>query len=173
MINKDEIIFAVDKNNQPIGPVARKKAHAEGIWHRTSDVVVVNSKKEILCNKRSMHKDNSPGKWDVYFGGHVSAGTEPLECAIRELEEETGLMASESDLEFVLIDKHSNNNYNNEFTYVYLFHWDGEVIDLKLEQEEIDEAVWVKVDDLLKEYLNDSTDKWTHPPYVERFLKSL
>ncbi len=174
MIDKNELIFAVDENNQPIEPVERQKAHAEGIWHRTTDVIVLNLKNEILCNKRSIHKDNSPGKWDVYFGGNLLAGTESIQGALRELEEETGLKAEESDLEFQFIDKTSSKgNKNNEFTYVYIYRWNGELSDLKLEIEEIDEAKWIGVSALLDEYRNDMAQKWTHPPYVEKLLNYL
>lgn len=34
MINKDELLFVVDENNNPVEPKPRKKVHTKGYWHR-------------------------------------------------------------------------------------------------------------------------------------------
>ena len=171
MINKEELIFTVDENNQPIETVTRRQAHTEGIWHRVADIVVINSNNEILCNQRSMLKDNSPGKWDIPFGGHALAGTDMVQCAMDELREESGIVAKREDLTFYgQFKESSNNGTNNQFFYVYIYKWNGKVSDLTLEVEEIVDAKWVSLETLRREYLVEKKDTWTHPPYMEDLL---
>ena len=167
MINKNELIFAVDENNNPIEPAERWKAHAEGIWHRSSDIAVVNSKKEILCNKRSLQKDHSPGMWDGTFGGHTLAGQDSLAGAKQELLEESGLAADK--LEFVAIVKYvDRNDTNKEFRYLYVYRWDGDLKELKLEAAEIDEAKWFPLHTLVEN--KDNRQQWSPMPYLDELL---
>ncbi len=173
MINKDEILFIVDEDNNPIEPMARHEAHKLGAWHRCVEIWVVNSKGQVLCNQRSMLKDNSPGAWESHFGGHVLAGTETVEAAIRELEEESGLLAKPQDLEFFEVCPQSTREgKNNEFLYVYLYKWDGEASELKLETEEVIDAKWFSVSELEK-VVSENREKWIIPVYMNRMLDKL
>lgn len=172
MINKNEVIFAVDENNQPIEPVERQKVHAEGIWHRTTDIIVVNGKLEILCHKRSMLKDAGPGNWDSAFGGHIAPGVESIRGAMLELKEESGLEASEKDLNFIGVVRHvSESEKNKEFRYAYVYHWDGKSEDIKFEKDEISEVKWIGIKKLAEE-LKD-IKKWSPAPYFEILLNYL
>lgn len=176
MINKDELIFAVDENNNPIAPVTRQKAHAEGIWHRVAHIWVLNSKQEILCHKRSMRKDTSPGKWDVYFGGHILAGADAAESALKELEEEIGVRATPAQIKFIETSISPNDKdciINNEFLYVYIYHTDLDEKSIKFGQEEIDEVKWINMKTVLEELSHDKNKKWCQPPYVAGFLTKL
>ncbi|OGE73649.1 MAG: hypothetical protein A3I07_03970 [Candidatus Doudnabacteria bacterium RIFCSPLOWO2_02_FULL_42_9] len=168
MINNQELIFAVDENNQPIESVVREKAHAEGIWHRGTDIIVMNDKNEILCNKRSMLKVHSPGCWDPAFGGHCLAGQDILENARQELFEESGLNAKPEDLEFVETIKW-DNGLNKEFRYVYVYRWEGDLKDLKLEKEEVDEVKWMDLKNVAANKNNKA--EWSPMPYIDLLIK--
>ena len=159
MINNDELLFAVDDNNSPIEPVARKDAHERGIWHRNAHIWIYNSRKEILCHKRSRLKASSPGKWEAFFGGHAGPGVEMADAAAVELKEESGIGANKDDLQFLRIQKYSHGT-NNEFLYIYLYKWDGEINSLQLEQEEVEEVKWVPLDMLEQKLLNKNPN-WT------------
>lgn len=54
----------------------------------------------MLLQKRSMNKDSFPGKFDTSSAGHIQAGDEPLESALRELGEELGIQATPEQLVF-------------------------------------------------------------------------
>lgn len=58
------------------------------------DMVVRNFKGEILILQRSSQDDFQPGVWSLP-GGKVEPGETPLQGAIRELEEETGIRVEE------------------------------------------------------------------------------
>ena len=100
-----ELLDIVDENGKPTGEtVERKTAHSEGIRHRTAHVWIVRKSDEgaeVLLQKRAMNKDSFPGRYDTSSAGHIQAGDEPEESAIRELHEELGIKASVDDLQFV------------------------------------------------------------------------
>lgn len=172
MINKNELIFAVDEENNPIEPVERQKAHAEGIWHRTTDIAVLNSNRELLVHKRSMLKDTGPGLWDGTFGGHTLAGVESITGAVEELKEETGLEVNPTDLEFIGIVKHTRaNDKNKEFRYAYIYRWAGKMSDFKFEQDEVDDVKWVSMDVLKTN--RDNNKEWSPMPYFDLLINKL
>jgi isopentenyldiphosphate isomerase len=172
MINKDEIIFGVDEFNRPTGGVLRRKAHTAGLWHRTTDIVVVNSKNEVLAHKRSMQKDSGPGLWDPVFGGHMAPGAEAVMAAREELREEAGLDVKPSDLKFFAICRHvSENRKNKEYRYGYIYHWDGKAEDIHFEKDEITEVKWVSLETLKNN--RDNRSEWSPMPCLDELLKNL
>ena len=100
-----ELLDIVDENGIPTGKtIERKIAHSEGIRHRTAHVWIIrktDNGAEVLLQKRAMGKDSFPGRYDTSSAGHIQAGDEPEESAIREMKEELGIDASVSDLHFV------------------------------------------------------------------------
>ena len=93
-----ELFDVIDSKGNPAGQiVSREKAHAEGIPHRTAHIWIIRKKEgraQILLQKRSQNKDSFPGKFDTSSAGHIQAGDEPLESALRELKEELGISAT-------------------------------------------------------------------------------
>ena len=55
--NQEEIFDVIDENNKVIGKATRKEVHAKGLLHRAVHILIVNSKGEMLLQKRSMTKD--------------------------------------------------------------------------------------------------------------------
>jgi isopentenyldiphosphate isomerase len=98
MINASELVFVVDDENRPAESVERKLAHATGVWHRVAHILVYGGDGRVLCARRSLKKDLSPGMWECIFGGHLAPGQEAANGAVAELEEETGISSQESDM---------------------------------------------------------------------------
>ena len=100
----EEIFDIIDTQGNPTGEtVTREKAHAEGIPHRTAHIWIIREKygrREVLLLKRSMNIDSFAGKFDTSSAGHIQAGDEPLESALRELGEELGIQATPEQLVF-------------------------------------------------------------------------
>ena len=70
----------------------RSLVHRDGDLHGTSHIWLVRKNTEnaweVLLQKRSACKDSHPGEYDISSAGHVSAGDELMESALREMEEE-------------------------------------------------------------------------------------
>lgn len=167
MINKDELIFVVDEQNNPVESKPRSKVHQNGLWHRVSHIWVTNSQKQVLCQRRSLLKDTSPGKWEAFFGGHLAPGTEYLDGAVLELNEELGLEITKQDLKQILIFK---DEIRKEFQGVFLLIWDGEIEKINFEEAEIDQLKWVNLGEL-KEVLNSQDPNWTQMGYEKEAFK--
>ena len=53
----------VDNQDNPIGAMEKLLAHEKGLLHRALSVIIVNSKNEILLQRRALGKYHSPGLW--------------------------------------------------------------------------------------------------------------
>ena len=148
-----EIFDICDEKGQPIGGhVERSVAHAKGICHRTAHVWVLRRRKnrvEVLLQKRAMDKDSFPGLYDTSAAGHIQAGDEPLDSALRELEEELGIHAKPEDLTFVNTFRiqyesefHGKPFKDNEVAFVYAYEKPVRNGALKLQKEEVDAVEW-------------------------------
>ncbi|MFA5985786.1 MAG: NUDIX domain-containing protein [Parcubacteria group bacterium] len=143
----DERIDICDETNHLTGFQRMKsEAHENGLWHRVAHVWIYNTKGDILIQLRAKEKLLYPNRWDVSVAGHVGAGEEPLASALREVQEEIGLTVKEDDLQFFMIRKVAmvyENIHNNEFYYVYFLPFDGDIAQVKLQKEEVQEIRFV------------------------------
>ena len=62
--------------------------------------LLVDPRGWVLLQERDEHAPIAPGRWAA-SGGHVEPGESFLEAAVRELQEETGLVVAPEDLELV------------------------------------------------------------------------
>lgn len=97
-----EMLDIVDEHGNPTGKtVEREKAHEDGKMHRTSHVWLLRKKQgkvQVLLQKRTVTKGSFPGCYDVSSAGHIPAGMEFIESAIRELQEELGMARQKASL---------------------------------------------------------------------------
>ncbi len=148
-----EIFDIVTEEGVPTGEiVTRKDAHEAGICHRTAHIWVYRvqeGRKQVLLQKRSEEKESFPGDYDTSSAGHIQAGDEPLESALRELGEELGIYADPKDLEFagtfrIRYDKEFNGKMfrDNEISFVYAYGLPVDEKKLVLQEEEVDGVEW-------------------------------
>ncbi len=83
----EEIFDVCDEHDRVIGTAPRSRVHAERLLHRAVHIFVLNSRGEILLQRRSATKDEAPLKLTSSASGHLSAGEDYEESAIRELAE--------------------------------------------------------------------------------------
>ena len=182
-----------DETGRPTGGIVeRGAAHRDGIRHRTAHVWVVRREAgrwQVLLQKRSMNKDSFPGKYDTSSAGHIPAGSEPPESAVRELGEELGIHATPRDLDFVgwfdiRYEKafHGQPFRDNEHCSVYVYDKPVDVGALALQADEVErvgwfdlEAVWAELPTrrdvycvptesmaMLRNYLGGGADERAH-----------
>jgi isopentenyldiphosphate isomerase len=169
MINPQELLYVVDENNKPAHTQTRKAVHAKNIWHRTSGIWVLNRKKQILCQKRSLKKDMKPGYWEAFFGGHLKPGESYLENAATELSEELGITTEKTKLIFHKLAK-SDKVTHKEFQAIYLYSIDREDIQFPFEKEEIDIIEWFDLDKLYNILVKENDVNWVHKQWDKEIL---
>ncbi len=107
-------------------------------------VFIQNTEGKFLIQRRSRkHKD---GKLAT-TGGHVKAGTTSVEGIIEEVEEELGLSLKPSDLQVYYSGREDSSRVFFDDYYAQI---DADLADLKLQGDEVDEALWMTADEIQK-----------------------
>ncbi len=88
---EEEIFDVVNEHDEPIGTAARSVVHREGLLHRSAHVLVFDRAGRLFMQRRGLSKDTSPGDWDTSAAGHLNAGENYPDAALRELAEELGV----------------------------------------------------------------------------------
>jgi len=147
-LEKDEAIVQVNENDEVVGFMPRKDRRFLNKFYRVVSIWVLNSKGEVLIAQRAVNKSNNPSKWGQSVAGVVTSDELDYEIAAsRETEEELGLK------DFKLfkgpyIEVEGTHNAFIQFFYTFK---DLSLTDLKLQEEEVQDAKWVT----LKELKND------------------
>lgn len=97
----DELFDVLRADGSPTGVAKPRSAvHRDGDWHRALHIWVagVEDREPFLTfQRRSLLKDTWPGRLDATVGGHVRSGETP-EHALREMEEEIGVLAEPANM---------------------------------------------------------------------------
>lgn len=117
------------------GPVPK------GIYHIVCEIAVKHTDGKYLLMQRDFRK-HLGGMWELTAGGSALKGETPLECAIRELKEETGIATdSLTQIGNVIHDEH-NSIY---FEYLCVTEYDKDSV--TLQEGETINFKWVSVDE--------------------------
>ncbi len=148
-----ELLDVVDENDEVIAVKTRGEIHARGLMHRAVHILVFNSGGQLFIQKRSMSKDEQPGKWDTSAAGHVDSGEQYLACACREIDEELGItVVDPPELLFKLAaDPRTGNEHCNVYRYLH----DGP---LELNRDEIDDGEWIDPEAMDERVERDDAD---------------
>ncbi|MBW2978619.1 NUDIX domain-containing protein [Candidatus Woesearchaeota archaeon] len=142
-----EILPVVNKKDELVDESPREICHAKGLRHRAVHIFIFNKKGEILLQKRSADKDEYPSYYEASVSGHVLKNETYEEAAIRELEEETGLIFEPEKL-----DKKNKFEikFGNEHHFVQLF-----VLFTSKKPElhdgEVEKFEWIQTKELVKQ----------------------
>lgn len=102
----------------------------------------------------------NPTPDSAYLGGaeHIHAGGEPLESALRELEEELGIKAEPDELTYVnrFVIQYEKEFYgkmfrDSEIAFVYAYTKPVTLEELTLQEEELDGAEWFNLNEVIQE----------------------
>lgn len=112
--------------------------HTQGLAHREVHVWFITPARELIFQRRSMNKSSYPGLLDATVGGHVEIGDSYEQAALREVEEEAGIILNPEQLIFLgkfhgyahdLVTGTKNNTWRS----YYLHKFNGQPSDLKVE----------------------------------------
>ena len=98
----------------------------------------------MLIQLRSENKADWPGVWDLSAGGSVLAGETSGQGASRELFEEVGI-----EHDFTGRRPDVVISIRQGFFDVYVIEWDGDLLSLNLQTEEVADVRWVTQSQLI------------------------
>lgn len=155
-----EYLDVIDENNRLTGEVVERKiAHAKGIRHRSVHLWILRKKEgvlQVLLQKRSPKKASFPNCYDISSAGHVDSGEDFKSSAIRELQEELGITAKESDLIFcgdrnVIWDEEFNGKefHDRQHSKVFMMWLDLEESKFSVDCKEVESVRWMNFEECI------------------------
>lgn len=121
----DEEFDIVNENGDKLGFAKRSEVHGNPcLIHQAVHLLVFNSENECYLQKRALHKDIQPGKWDTSVGGHVARGEDPLDALHRETGEELGIKGFIPHFCYKYL---MTNEIETELIRTYSCIWDGNI----------------------------------------------
>ncbi len=146
--------------------VDRNIAHEKGMFHKSIHVWIINSKGELLVQRRNANKKTYPNMLDTSFAGHVASGESLTEAILREGEEELGLKIDLDYLNYLFAIKSEKkireNYYENEINDVYLYEKDVKIEECKFTDDEVSEIKYIDFKILEKMWKEKSTELIDH-----------
>ncbi len=149
----EELIEHIDECGKILGIVNRNVAHKKGLLHRVVHICLINSKNEILLQKRSKNKKLYPNVWDISAAGHVDVAESAIDAAVRETAEELGLILKKEDFEFAFsfLDDLSVGGFKIvELADVFIVKKDIDIKQVKTQEAEVDEVKWLSFEEFSK-----------------------
>lgn len=136
---------AYDKNFNKIKNriLIRGERITEGFFHLVCEILVKHKDGTYLLMQRDFNKDHYGGMWEASAGGSALSGESPMECALRELKEETGITA----LELVEVGR-VVNEHNHSLYVEYLCKTDCSKESVTLQSGETVDYQWVTGEEL-------------------------
>jgi len=131
----EEWLPVVDDDGNVKGKMPRSLCHkGRGNLHPVVHMHVINSKKMIYLQKRSMKKSVHPGKWDTAVGGHVGLNDTIEKGLQREAREELGL----TDFKVRFVEKYKwETDVESELVFMFVTIYNGQI---NYNREEIEDG---------------------------------
>ena len=152
----EERVVLVDQQDNKIGTMPKMEAHEKGLLHRAFSVFVFNDRKELMLQRRALHKYHSPGLWTNTCCSHQRDGESSIDAGHRRLHEEMGF---DTDLtfavSFIYKAPFDNGLTEHELDHVLLGAYQGEP---QINPDEVAEWKWMPMEDLKR-------DLFDHPEH--------
>ncbi len=140
-----EYIDIFDENGRLLrSHVKRGEQLGEGEFMRVVGCWIINTERQILLTQRAAAKSFAPGKWEN-TGGHLLSGENSVTGTLRELREETGIIAEPDELIFLgnaVVPPYLGEN----FVIIRNISPD----EIKLQEGETDDVKWVSYEEFLR-----------------------
>lgn len=134
----------------------------EGVFHLVCDILVKHMDGTYLIMQRDSRKSYG-GMWEATAGGSALQGESPIECAIRELREETGIVTSRLTEVGRVVNPDTHSAY---VEFLCETDWDKE--NVVLQEGETVDFRWVERDKLLHMKKNELVTQ-----RMQRFIEEL
>lgn len=84
-------MILVNEKDEAVGVGEKFQTHRDGLLHRAFSIFILNSRGELLLQRRALGKYHSPGLWSNTCCGHPRPGEQIRGAARRRLKAEMGL----------------------------------------------------------------------------------
>jgi 8-oxo-dGTP pyrophosphatase MutT (NUDIX family) len=147
----DELLDIIDENGRGVGQAPKSFVHDQGLRHRVSAVLLQTKEGRYLVPTASQIKAEA-GRLYHSAAGHVLSGESYLDCAKRELVEETGLQPEIFEyLGTFWFEKDYPTRKERERFEVFRTIYDDGMGRVKLNEEQVSER-WLSLDELKSIY---------------------
>ena len=141
-----------------VGVGEKLKSHRDGLLHRAFSIFILNSREEVLLQRRALGKYHSPGLWSNTCCGHPRPGEEVAAAARRRLKAEMGLDCQLKVIgSFIYRADVGGGLVEHEFDHLLIGHTDRAPI---LNSEETMGSKWMRFKTLAAE-LNERPQDFT------------
>jgi isopentenyldiphosphate isomerase len=139
-----------DLNREIIGEHIRGMELPENGYHLVVHVWVRNAAGQYLMTQRSAAKKTFPLSWEC-VGGSVFKGENSFSAALREVQEEVGILLQPEAGRKVLtqIREYADGTRVNDINDVYLFSYNGPVRLSEASTDEVAQARWMTREEIL------------------------
>jgi len=159
----DELLDVIDENNQVLRQEMKAVVHARGLRHRVSAVLLKNDRDEYLITKAADFKVEAGGLYHS-SAGHVLAGESYRDSALRELQEETGILVDRTKIELACsywFEKEYPTRTERERFEVFLVNYKEKMGPVRLNEEHYGEQ-WL-TGGALQQILSNDPERLSAP----------
>jgi len=148
-----ELMEKFDNKRKPLNKVGERYHEEKDEYVQGVHVWIMNSKNELLIQRRNPNKRIHPNLWST-TGGGTDLGETTLETAIRECKEELGVDIKNDEIELLLSYRRSY-----DFIDIWLVKKDIDIKDVVIQEEEVSEVKWISFEDFEKLIENNETSE--------------
>ena len=159
-----ELVDKFDNKRLPLNKQTERYEKTKGEFNQSVHVWFLNSKNELLLQKRSETKRVYPGMWAI-TGGAVDSGELPIEALYREVKEELGITIFPEETELLM-----SLQRTYDFVDIYLVRKDFDIKDVTMQPEEVTEVKWVTINEF-RTFLEENKLPPSNAFYSEFALK--
>lgn len=148
-----ELVDLLNNRKELTGETCERNAVPDGKYRLSIHIWIINDKNEILIQQRSANRKKFPNMW-TNTGGACVAGETSIETVFRELKEELDITPNIDNLELIA-------SYKREKDYVdvWVLRQNVNITDLKFNDNEVQDAKWVTVEDWKKLLIEEQAVK--------------
>ncbi|MCL2227352.1 MAG: methyltransferase domain-containing protein [Oscillospiraceae bacterium] len=147
-----ELWDVLDENGNMTGRVhERGKPMKRGEYHLVVHVWVMNSKNEFLISKRTPNKNPFPNMWEC-TGGSAVAGDDSMVTAIKEVNEELGVVLKPKNGQRLKRYVENFENGSGHFVDVWIFRQEVDLSEISFQPDETCDAMLAdkaKIEDMI------------------------
>lgn len=148
-----ELVDLLNNRKELIGETCERNAVPEGKYRLSIHIWIVNDKNEILIQQRSASRKMFPNMW-TNTGGACIAGETSIETFFRELKEELNVIPNIDNLELI-----ASYKRKKDYVDVWLLRQNININDLKFNDNEVQAAKWVSIEEWKKLLIEEKAIK--------------